>query len=85
MNGKRTVCTPEAGRGIAMPVEGLWVAPLNQFADAVTTALAYSWPSSKAATLRDWMSDHHGLGGLTRAWNQVLATYSRITAEASSQ
>jgi len=81
MHGKRTVCTPEAARGVAAPPEGLWIATRPQFPTAVAAALAYPWSGTSARSLRDWMDEHHGLGRLRSAWAETL----RATSESTSQ
>src|ERR1043166_1503692 len=81
MHGKRTVCTPEAARGVAAPPEGLWIATRPQFPTAVAAALAYPWSATSARSLRDWMDEHHGLGRLRSAWAETL----RATSESTSQ
>jgi hypothetical protein len=77
MSGKRTVCTPEAAHGIAMPPDGLWVAERQRFADAVAAGLALPWSLAKAQALREWMVSHHGFGTLTQGWELALASGER--------
>jgi hypothetical protein len=75
MNGKRTVSTPEAAHGIALPPGGLWIAERYMFAEAVTSALASPWSTDQAHALRDWMAIHHGLPALTEAWRTALESH----------
>jgi hypothetical protein len=72
MRGKRTVCTPEAARGIAVPPNGLWVAELPLFAETLIAAVSTEWPPDKAQALADWMSFHHGPRALMTAWKGVV-------------
>jgi hypothetical protein len=79
MHGKRTVSTPEAAHGIALPPAGLWIAERSKFAEAVAAALESPWSPAQASALRDWMAVHHGLPVLREAWNNVLGLGERIT------
>jgi Glycosyl transferases group 1 len=73
MHGKRTVCTREAAHGITWPPFGLWVADRDNFARSVADALDFPWSSAESNSLRAWMRDNHGLGGLEQAWHEVLS------------
>jgi hypothetical protein len=71
-NGKRTVCTPEAARGIKSPPIGLWIADRREFGDAVVNALAYPWSATQANALRAWMASNYGPDALKHAWKRAL-------------
>ena len=83
-HGKRTVCTPEAAHGIARPFVGLWVAERADFAQAVADALAFPWSAGESHKLREWMHEHHGLGGLQRSWQEALSEADGGRSGASS-
>jgi len=72
LNGKRTVVTPEAARGIVEPPVGLWVVERPQFADAVAEALRVPWTEGQAATMRDSVLRNHGINSLADAWARAL-------------
>ncbi|HEV2035676.1 MAG TPA: hypothetical protein VGU71_16035 [Candidatus Dormibacteraeota bacterium] len=76
VNGKRTVCTAEAARGIAVPPNGLWVAERDEFAKAVAVALAHPWSSTRARALQEWMVAHHGLDAVARCWSGAVTNAS---------
>jgi hypothetical protein len=72
LNGKRTVCSPEAARGIKMPPAGLWIADRSSFAQAVADALGTPWSPADAQRLRVAMAVHHDLDAIAAAWQDAV-------------
>jgi glycosyltransferase involved in cell wall biosynthesis len=70
--GKRTVCTPEAARGIVSPPAGLWVADFAEFPEAVAMALRLPWSEDDSSRLRATVSRAHGFDVVVQAWKTVI-------------
>ena len=70
--GKRTVCTPEAARGIERPPIGLWVSELADFANSVATALNTPWSAAESGVVRDSVLRAHGPDAIAQAWLVLL-------------
>src|SRR5207302_5408053 len=66
--GKRTVCTPEAAKGITRPPVGLWVADKDDFAEAVSSALLAAWSERQVNQVRDLMLKGHGPAKVAMEW-----------------
>ena len=71
--GKRTVCTPEAARGIARPPAGLWIAELGAFARATLVALETPWSEEDSLALRGAILRAHGSDAIAQAWEALIS------------